>query len=150
MPVDPTILYKYDPPPRNPGPRREGSLPLIIAGAGTGAILLFATIASLAPGLIPAFFVLTVLAWLLAGAGLLYIGYQEGGITGVLFQRRFPLGSELSGEPPASWMRYSVGWLLILASVLCGLLIAKHPDAVPESWLHRHRGVPTVRERLLQ
>jgi hypothetical protein len=150
VPVDPSILFKYHRPAKDPGPPREGWLPLIVAATGTPVLLGFAWLADGAPVLIQGLFVATVIAWLLAMARLVYIGYQEDGILGALFQRKHPLGSEFSGERPASWLRFSVGWLLVLASVLCGMLIVRTPGAIPESWLHRQRMGTSARDQLLK
>jgi hypothetical protein len=123
---------------------------LILAAVGTPALLGFAWLADGHRALIQAFVVVAAVGWVLAFAVLMYIGYQEDGIVGALYQRRHPLGSQLLGDPPASWMRYSVGWLVILAAILTGVLMSRNPGAIPEKWLHRSKAGSNVRDQLLK
>src|ERR1043165_230691 len=150
MPVDPALLRKYDPRPPPTKPPREGQRAYFVASVGTPLILLAAWGADGNVALAGTFIVLTIVAVLGAGAVLFYIGYQEDGLIGALFVRSHPLGSELTPGDSPSWMRFAVGWLIVLSCILSIVLVSRTPDAWPAGLFHRHRVAgPTLRDRLL-
>jgi hypothetical protein len=121
---------------RRRDPLSEGALTVLITAAGTAGELLFFALADASAGLARAFVVLTLAFACVIVAILAYIGWQDDGPLGVLWELRFPLGSELEG-PVVSGRRLAVGWLLLLAVVLSGILLARHPGAMPAGWLSR-------------
>lgn len=150
MPVDPVILHKYDRPAPPPRPRRDGPAALVTATIGTLVSIVAFALADGRPGAIQFVVLLTTVFAVTVGAALLYIGYQDSGLIGALYEYRHPLGAEFSGEAPKPWIRYAVGWVLLLLCIVCVALMARTPGAIPDSWLGRTRPQQTWRDTLLK
>ena len=78
----------------------------------------------------------------LAGATMLVlvvVGVREDGLLGVLYRMRHPMGTIIGGDDRPAWRSYALAWVLILACVLSGVAIARHPSAFP-FW--NPRGIP--------
>lgn len=99
--------------------------PLSVAAWGTGLLVTAFTLARGDRELASAYLVASALAWLGCGLYILYRGWQDDGIIGVLYSYRYPLGGILE---EASGRRLTAIWLLIIATA-CSLLLAfKHPE----------------------
>jgi hypothetical protein len=99
--------------------------PLSVALWGTGLLVGAFSLARADGELASAFLLGTVLAWLGCGLYILYRGWQEDGIIGVLYSYRYPLGGILE---EASGRRLTAIWLLVFAAA-CSLLLAfKYPE----------------------
>jgi hypothetical protein len=135
MPVDPSILLKYDPRPGPPRPRRAGLASLLVAGIGSLVLVVCFLFADGDAALGRAFIIGCIILGAATAGVLMILGYQEDGLAGMLYAYRHPLGSELSGEGPPSWMRLAWAWLLTLALVLSFVIGIHTPGAVPWNWV---------------
>lgn len=146
MPVDPVVLHKYDPPTpqraRGPG---DGLVAAAIAIGGTGFMLAVLPAALRDAGVARLFAGATVALDLAALGALIIVGWSEDGPIGVLYRLKHPLGTVLGGDDRPPWTWLASAWVVIAASVLSGVLIAKHPGAVP-SWMRTRgpAGAPTT------
>ena len=129
MPVDPSILMKYEDPP--PMPTRGGDrfLPALgVAAAGT-ALIGVATWAS--AGNLGAAKLLAAIAITLIVLNALLIviqGWNEDGVTGVFYRMRHPLGTVWNGDDRHnSWMSLARWWLVALLMVSVFTLCASTP-----------------------
>jgi hypothetical protein len=134
MPVDPSVLMKYDPRQPPPKPRRSGLAALLVAGIGSLIALVLFLFADGDADLGRAFIIGTVILGVGSCAVLVFLGFQEDGLSGMLYAYRHPLGSEFSGEGPPSWMRLAWAWVLVLAMVLSFVIGIHSPGAIPWNW----------------
>jgi hypothetical protein len=150
MPVDPSVLMKYDPRPGPERPRKGGWGPLIVAGAGTLVVGVFFLLADGDDALGRAFIIGTVILGAALCGLMMILGYQEDGVSGLLYAYRHPLGSELSGEGPPSWMRLAWGWVLVLSAVLSFVIAVHNPKAVPWDWVRPRPSSQQVHDLFLK
>lgn len=150
MPVDPSVLLKYDPRPAPAPPPKRGWGPLIVAGVGTLVIGGFFPLANGDEALGRAFIIGTIVLGAAVCGVLMILGFQEDGLLGMLYAYRHPLGSELSGEGPPSWMRLAWGWLLTLSVVLSFVIAMNNPRAIPWNWVQPRPSSQQVHDLFLK
>ena len=126
MPVDPSILMKYDPRPGPPKPRRpEGAFALLLALIGAPLIFVLYLVAQGDAFHARVFVIMAAIGGVLGLAWVFWDGFES--ITDVFFIWQHPLGSALTDESPPSWLKFVTGLLVLLAWALAVVLLSQTP-----------------------
>lgn len=146
MPVDPSILMKYEDPPPMPTRSRDRFLPAL-GGAAAGTALIGGATWACA-GNLGAAKVLAAIAIMLIVINTLIVvvqGWNEDGATGVFYRMRHPLGTVWNGDDRNnSWMSLARWWLVAMLMVSVFVLCSTTPGL--GKWLNvtRARGPAPV------
>jgi hypothetical protein len=131
VPVDPSILYKYDPPAPPPKPRRDGLRALGLFGLGVlasaGALAAGWNNAAAASVIVGAVLVLSGLAL----AALVVVGWREDGVLGVYYRLRHPFGTALAADDRPGWLAHAAVAVLAILWLVAVLLMSRHPATIP-------------------
>jgi hypothetical protein len=136
LPVDPSILMKYDPRPAPPKPPRpEGPAALVLALVGGSVIFGFFLAAQGSAPAARAFVIVTAVLSLPALFWIFREGIENVRFFDLFFGGRL-LGSALTDDGPPSWLKFVTGCLMLLTWVLAFVLIAGTPGVLPGSSLN--------------
>jgi len=143
MPVDPVVLHKYEPkPPPKPPRVRDGAVAAAIAAGGTLGMFAVLPAALGDVGVARVFVFATLGLGAAAVIAVVLIGWHEDGVVGVLYRLKHPLGTVLGGDDRPPWTWLAITWVLMLACILSGVLVVKHPGVVPPGLLGRRPTQP--------